>query len=246
MIGGVFVVLLDTPYVNTHHNGSVLVRSKLNDNNSINYMAMLMMLLVTSNLKLDMYINKKTPSAEEFDFSFGHFPLKSDYSNYLGSEVTTWIGNAIKHYNPEFDYVKELSEGNPNVGKLFSIITSEINKPGTMKIGLDNKIDRCEIGLSVNSNYDYLAKSFSSSGAVVTNDLKDNKVIRVSGTPKEQYDILAATEANLLNNHIDLWNSQLEEFNAGYAKVGRVNTVFLMVVAVAEVLLLGFYFLFLF
>jgi cell division protein FtsX len=100
--------------------------------------------------------------------------------------------------------------------------------------------------LNVSSEYQNLVDALNTNGAVVSMDNNENSVITISGNTLDQTTVLSNTketlekekeEVNELTNNYQY----IKKLEPPKNEAARVSPTFLIVVAIMEVILIGFY-----
>lgn len=241
---------------NTASEEGVVSFTRKIDKNSENFMAMMLAGLTVSEANYDMYFIKESDSFD-YKVTFGNFPANNP-NNKLTLEEKEKVTNLANSYDENTNYKMQLSSKNQALVTLMSIIFTASRKQGVIKAGVNNKQGICTIGLSLSKEYQELINSFKSldrnkydfSKLQIVDDSNGNTRVRISGDNRIQSDILLDTKLSIEMNK-EAANEKVEvKDGIQYVKTlenpvrqeaARVSSSFLIVVAIMEVILIGFY-----
>lgn len=257
---------LETTNNNTteiNDDGSIVVQGDTANTDSMNYALMMTTVLVTSennslgiNANFDMKFIKKEEDTSKFKIIYGDFPINKD-STRIDPLLASKIQELANSYNPNVDYNQLLQQSSPELFASFMIIYNHIlNEKGSFQMAIKNGGKIHEIVFAMDENYSNVSESFYQSGAMVSNDAMENNIIRVNNfSAGEQLMILNATLENLNQrkieqdpNIISLQNQYQKklEYKNNFNEAANVNGTFLTIIAIAEIILLSFFFYFIF
>ena len=243
--------LSDTPNtVSIDNDGNISMVGE-NSDQSINFTAMLMALLITSSynngvslgLNFDAKLVKQASQKSQFDVVFGDF---KNNSNKLNTDIINMFNEQVKSFNPNVNYLDVLKNSAPELATSLEILQGHVlGQEGEFKMAIKNNGDSRDIAFSLDENYQEIADCFRNSGAMMTNDTNEKSIIRVSNdsvfTMINTLENLNANakekEGNSKSNNI-VFIKKMDEQNLGNA--ARINTTFLAIIAAAEVILVGF------
>ena len=224
---------------------ALIVKANINDSDSINYAAMLMSLAVTPdtnnlalyNSNLDLSITN-TNEIDTIQVKCGKFPTSKK-----GIDINTinMLKNSLRHYDPAVDYSEKLPE---DVSNTFNIVRNNLANTGNYKVIIKNKDGNIVVGFVLDSNCVTVRSELANNGVNLDNDVAT--VIVDSATLKHVNNKLNVEPkmADSLTNPV--LNKKLGEYPINNEfenkEAGAVTPIFLTVVAIAEVILLGFYF----
>ena len=227
--------------LNINEDGTVEFKDDLLNKDNKNYMAMMLAGLTASDMNLDMYLSKKEDDTQ-YKVIFGDLPIKEE--NRLSTEKIDRIQKISDSYQSNINYQEQLSSINPAIGSLNEIVFTEMKKEGTFKVGINNRQGNNIIGLNLSEEYQHLTDALNTNGALTTNDNNENSVVRVSGDTATQTTILDGAkltlvsdkEKQIVNNY-----QYVKKMELPIDEAARVSPSFLIVVAIMEVILIGFY-----
>ena len=229
--------------------GTVEFTDDILNTNSQNYMAMMLGGLTTSDMNLDMYFSKEKDSSK-YKVTFGNLPVKNHPENRLTADSITKIQNISNAYDSKIDYQQQLNSMSPTVGALNELVFNEAKKEGTMRVGINNKNGNYSIGFNLSEEYQPLTEAFATNGATTSIDSNENSVVRVDGDSITQTSIITNTKLTLIANEetkvIENTYQFVKKIEPPLNEAARVSPSFLTVVAIMEVILIGFYFVMIF
>ena len=239
------------------NDGSVEVKGDSVNRESLNFMAMMTAILVSSavgndlsmNLNLDMRVKKEITDKESYKIIFGNFPINGkNGENKLPPELINRIKEAAQGYNPNRNYMETLSKTSPEIAETLKMLHEHLlDNTGAFQLLIKNGGTNHEMMFAFDENYNNVSDAFQTNGAILTNDASENSIVRLNNTvPGEQLLLLRSTNKTL-EQKIDEKTGTLSN-EMQYIKkmddidnVGNASTIFLTVVTVAEVLMLGIY-----
>lgn len=227
--------------LNINEDGTVEFKDDLLNKDNKNYMAMMLAGLTASDMNLDMYLSKKEDDTQ-YKVIFGDLPIKEE--NRLSTEKIDRIQKIADSYQSNINYQEQLSSINPAIGSLNEIVFDEMKKEGTFKVGINNRQGNNIIGLNLSEEYQHLTDALNTNGALTTNDRNENSVVRVSGDLATQTTILDGAKLTLVSNkEKQIVNNYqyVKKMELPIDEAARVSPSFLIVVAIMEVILIGFY-----
>lgn len=227
--------------LNINEDGTVEFKDDLLNKDNKNYMAMMLAGLTASDMNLDMYLSKKEDDTQ-YKVIFGDLPIKEE--NRLSTEKIDRIQKISDSYQSNINYQEQLSSINPAIGSLNEIVFDEMKKEGTFKVGINNRQGNNIIGLNLSEEYQHLTDALNTNGALTTNDNNEKSVVRVSGDLATQTTILDGAKLTLVSNKEKqaINNYQyVKKMELPVDQAARVSPSFLIVVAIMEVILIGFY-----
>lgn len=227
--------------LNINEDGTVEFKDDLLNKDNKNYMAMMLAGLTASDMNLDMYLSKKEDDTQ-YKVIFGDLPIKEE--NRLSTEKIDRIQKISDSYQSNINYQEQLSSINPAIGSLNEIVFSEMKKEGTFKVGINNRQGNNIIGLNLSEEYQHLTDALNTNGALTTNDNNEKSVVRVSGDLATQTTILDGAKLTLVSDKEKqaINNYQyVKKMELPIDEAARVSPSFLIVVAIMEVILIGFY-----
>lgn len=251
--------------VQDRSDGSIEIEGNANNTESMNFMAMMASVLVTSvvgndlsmNLNLDMRMMKDVTDISKFKAIFGNFPLsKMTDDKRLSPEIIAEIQERAKDYNPSKDYLNDLNKTSPEVAQAFELINNNLlNKEGAFQFLLKNGGTEHEMMFALDEHYNNVSEAFGNNGAMLTNDVDENSIVRLPNTTKgDQLLILKQTNAELKQNSLENTNQQVLEQGVAMVKkyeppkpeenldeAANVSPTLLIIVTIVELLLIGAY-----
>lgn len=229
--------------------GTIEINGSLLNNNDQNYVTMMVAGLVASSENLDMYLSKDKKNNNDYKVTFGNLPVRNHPENRISPEIISKVNEISNNYNSTINYQEALYNMDANLGTLNEIVFSEMNSDGTMKVGINNHNGNYNIGINMSSEYQNLADALNANGASVSMDNNENSIVRLDGDKLDQYSVLSNTKSTLekeeekeLNNNYQY----VKKMELPDNEAAKVSPYFLIVVAITELLLVGFYFIFLF
>ena len=255
---------LDTNVTNVEalEDGSVVIHGDSENEESLNFTAMMTVALVANNPnfeineQLDMKLIKGNADTATYKAIYGKFPLTNHPENRLDPVIVDRIQRMAQNYNPNFSYMELLSTTSPELSIALNLINNHIlNEQGAFQMAIKNGGMHHEMVFAMDENYISVSDSFRESGAMVSSDMMENNIVRVNNTTEgEQLMILNATLENLKQKKIDKAQSELLQNVYQKKKVYEqplnesANTfnIFLMTIVGFEIiiLLIGFIFMF--
>lgn len=241
--------------VEAKEDGSVEISGDANLADSMNFAAMMTTMLVTTNnnlsldTNLDMKFIKNQEDKSNFKIIYGDFPLQNHPENKLDPIIIAKIQEQAKQYNPNVNYFDVLNSTSIELSTALMIINNHVLKEnGDFKMAIKNGGVNHEIAFSMDENYADISTAFLESGAMVSHDSMENNIVRVNNsTPGEQLMILNATLENLNQRELEQNNMALQNqyqkqlvYPNNMNEAANVNKIFLIVIAIAEILLLAF------
>lgn len=253
--------------VEVKDDGSVVIEGDAENNESMNFAAMMTTALVVDGIgtddfgveqKLDMKFIKDQEHDSNFKIIYGDFPLQQQPNNTIDPMFATKIAELTNNYQSQVSYMELLGTKSPEIKTALTLIQEQVlNEKGAFQMAIKNGGNHHEMIFAVDENYNNISSSFSESGAMVSNDIMENSIIRVNDTtPGEQLLILSTTleslrqkkkeEVENLKVAENVYQKKLDYPNTINNEAANVNRIFLIVVLVTEILLLliGSYFLF--
>lgn len=243
--------------------GTLVLQGDALNVDSMNYALLMTAMLVASdtnqigiNSNFDMKFIKKEEDTSKFKIIYGDFPINKERAN-IDPLLVSKISELSNSYKSNIDYSQLLQQKSPELLTSFMIIYNHIlNNKGSFQMAIKNSGKIHEIVFAMDENYSNVSESFLESGAMVSNDTMENNIVRVnSSTPGEQLMLLNATLENL--NQRKLEQTQIDlglqnvyqkklEYPQNLNEAANVNGTFLTIIAIAEIILLSFFFYFIF
>lgn len=250
-----------TNSVDIKDDGSVEINGGSNIDESINFAAMMTTALVTSNndlsidTNLDMKFIKKQEDKSNFKIIYGNFPITNHPENKLDPTIINKIEELAKNYNHNVNYLELLKTNSVELSTALTIINSHVlNENGAFKMAIKNGGKNHEMAFSMDENYIDISTAFLESGAMVSQDTMENSIVRVNNsTEGEQLVILNATLENLNQRKLEQSQINVEKqyqkqllYPNNLNQTASVSGSLLIIIAIAEIMLLTFGYLYLF
>lgn len=244
-----------TNSVVANEDGSVEITGDATIDDSMNFAAMMTTALATSNndlsidTNLDMKFTKEKEDKSKFRIEYGNFPLTNHPENKLDPVIISKIQEVAKSYNSNVDYFQVLNKSSIELATALMLINDHVLKePGMMRMAVKNENGTKEMAFSMDENYASISTAFSESGAMVSNDIMENSIVRINNSmPGEQLMILNATYENLNQQKLEKTSINLENsyqkkliYPNNINEAAHVNKTFLIVIAITEILLIAF------
>ena len=245
--------------------GTIEIMGDATNEQSMNFMAMMTAALVTTdvgndlsmNLDLDMRMMKDVSDIYKYKAIFGNFPVsKMTDDKKLSPEVIADIQKLGETYNPGRDYVADLRKTSPEIGEALELIDNNLlNQKGGFQFLLKNGGKEHEMMFALDEHYNNVSDAFQNNGAMVSNDVKENNIIRLpNSTPGDQLFTLQNTNAELKQNTLENAQNTLENGMAMVKKfeppkpeqadlneAANISPVLLVVVTIVEMALIGLF-----
>lgn len=240
--------------------GTIEIKGDANNDESMNFMAMMTTALVASdigndlsmNLDLDMRMMKDVTDVYQYKAIFGNFPVsKMTDDKKLSSEVIADIQKLGAEYNPSKDYIAVLNQSSPELAEAFQLVDDNLLKQeGAFQFLVKNDGTSCEMMFALDEHYNAVSEAFQDNGAMVSNDVNENNIVRVPNG-MDQLFTLQNTNAELKQNSLENTQNVLENGVAMVKKyeppkpeeeldeAANISPVLLVVVTVVEMLLIG-------
>ena len=244
--------------IETNDNGSIQVNGDTNNNDSMNFAAMMTMALLTTlpgnvNYDLNMKLIKDVKDVDKFKIIYGNFPLANHPENKLDPVVTSQIMGLAKTYKSDVNYMELLGKASPELKEAMTFTYENVlGKPGAFQMAIKNSRSNYDMMMGMDKNYSNELTALGDNGATVTHDANEYGMAAIKEhVPGNQLLILSSTNEMLRKEKENGLNSELKN-NYQYLKkieneeAANVNYTFLITVILAEVLLVGSYFIFTF
>ena len=256
----------DTPStVSIDDNGNVLMTGD-NSDNSINFTAMMMLLLVTSGfndgidlgLNFDAKISKELNQKNKFDIAFGDF---KNHANKFNSDIINMFNEQVGQYNPSVDYLSALNAKSPELRATLDLLQNHIlGQEGLCKMAIKNSGEAKSVFVRLDENYQEIADCFRQNcdQNEFGNDMNGNSIISMGNsalfTISNTIESLNANKKEKERQQSSLQNTKgnyqlTKDFNREGGNVtgtaANVHTTFLTVIAIAEAVLVGIFTVFL-
>jgi len=151
-------------------------------------------------------------------------------------------------YNPYADYSDMLNTLSPELAILMKIVNENVlGEKGAFQFAINNNGNKHDMAIAMDENYEDLRETFLDNGVTMLDSIPDSKrMIIQDSIPNEQLDTLSNIDDALMEKMAKNANPQMmlklgEMPTNNQTEAANVNFTFLMVAAIAEVLLLGFY-----
>lgn len=235
--------------VDIKEDGSIVVNGDATNMQSMSFVAAMTSSLIVSkidfNINLDMKLIKDPNETSKFKVIYGDFPLNNKAVNSATKEIAT---DLINNYNPNISYFDILTKKAPELVTSLMIVNEDIlNKKGAFQMAVKTTGFRHDILFAMDENYTDTATAFRESGALISQDVIGNCVVKVDGNSLgDQVTTLNATLENIRQRNNNLVNSNNNQKKLIYKndQAANVNNIFLITITIAEVILslFGIYF----
>ena len=164
------------------------------------------------------------------------------------------IEKLAKNYNHNVNYLEVLKANSTELSLALSIINDHVlNENGAFKMAIKNGGNVHEMAFLMDENYADVSTAFLESGAMVSNDAMENTIVRVNNTTEgEQLVILNSTLENLNQKELTQNQNDLEKqyqkqllYPNNINQSANIYNTLLVVIAIAEVIILTFGYLYL-
>jgi len=222
--------------------GSVEINGDASIYDNTNFISKMISDVVADGMKLDMKYIKKKESENNYKVLFGNFPVVDHPNNRLTNEQLSEINQKANEYDSTVDYSSSLNDKSFELGILMKIVDENvIGKEGAFQFAVNNNNGKHDIAVAMDENYNDLKEVFMDKGIEQLDSQR--MAIRDSG---EQFTILSNIDDDMGKVRERDANPQRimklgEMPTNNQSEAANVNFTFLMVAAIAEVLLLGFY-----
>lgn len=222
--------------------GSVEINGDASVYDNTNFTSKMISDVVADGMKLDMKYIKKKENENNYKVLFGNFPVVDHPNNRLTNEQLSEINQKANEYDPSIDYSSSLNDKSFELGLLMKIVDENVvGKEGAFQFAVNNSEGKHDIAVAMDENYNDLKEVFIDKEIEQLDSQR--MVIRDTG---EQFSVLSTIDDDLgkvrernANPQRIMKLGKMEDDNLSEA--ANVNFTFLMVAAIAEVLLLGFY-----
>ena len=241
---------------NYSNDGSIELVVDTSDKDSLNFVSMVILLLVTSNfnngiklnLNLDMKIIKNVVDNSKYKIIFGDFPIREDFKNIINPMMRNMIDDQANSYKNATNYFNILSNISKELAITLLIINDYMaNGNGEFQVAIKNMKDNYDIVFGINNQYENIKSYFDLAGASVNMDGNQNYIIKLSSNDGYRQQMVLTSVLNNLKNVKNVSSSintqkKISSYdNKQLNQAANVTPIFLTVVAVTELLLFGLY-----
>lgn len=228
----------------------MVIDGNIDNKDSMNFTLMMANYMAISNenienpLDFDMKFIKTNDNLDKFKVFCGDLGKEKPESNMAFS-----LQKIAESYDPNIDYFRLLEKSSPALATSFNIIINHIlNNEGSFQMAIKRDQNNCSMIFAMDEHFSSLTTAFEESGALVSHDSMENSIIKLpNNNPLEQNFILTTTFENIQHTQNQQLNPELQLQNQYQKKLvypdkmneaANVNSIFLNVVAFAEVILL--------
>lgn len=181
--------------VSINENGNVEIESNKNNSDSMNFIAMMTLLLSTnySNNNLDIKFIKEQAQTDNFKMTY----VNHKSNNQIDSTFENKITEMVNSYNKDTSYMQLLNSRAPELATVLHIIDENVfDKTGSFKMAVKSSGQGHDIKLGMDNNYQEMVDSFFECGAFTTQGI-NNSVIVMLPSNNDQLVLLNSTLENI-------------------------------------------------
>ena len=231
--------------VKENEDGTISINADIDREGSINFAAMMMIMLATDDEELgiksnlDMKLIKNKDDLDDYRVIFGNFPIANHPENRIDPVLASKINEKANMYDKTVDYTAQLKEVSPSLGVAFDMVNNQVmNREGSFQMALKNNGNTHDMVLGFDENYTNLHEAFNTNGVDIGSN-GNYDIVHIDNIESlDQLFVLANTNETLK----ELTNENQKKNNREYVKtldteVANANVSFLRVLAVANILM---------
>jgi len=240
--------------LNEKDDGSLEIKGDILLPDTVNFTNMMVAMIVASSMKLDMKFIKEKEDINNFRVLLANFPVANRPDNRLDSNTIEKINQIASGYNSYADYSDVLNTLSPELAILMKIVNENVmGQKGAFQFAVNNDGDKHNIAVAMDENYEHLRETFLDNGVTMLDSIPDSKRMIIPDTiPGDQLATLSNIDDALIeemqknaNPQMMLKLGEMPTNNQTNSEAANANLTFLIIAAIAEVLLVGFYIFFL-
>ncbi len=257
-----------TNEIQVEQDGTLRYQGNMQNPDTTNFMFMLVAGLVVANSSLGIHANldmkfiKDINDLNSFEMIFGNFPLTNHPENKLDPEMVKRIQSFANSYRSQINYQEELQKQSPEIVASLLILQEHVlGEKGNFQMAIRNDQGNLSFAFKMGENYQQIADSFQTNGAMVSQDEVGNSVTTI-------YPDYSGNQLLILTSTLASLNQYQEERRIGeslsntlvYQKIyqeppiettssseaGNVYPTFFIITLIAEAILVAVFLLFLF
>ena len=230
--------------------GSIEIKANKEIPDTVNFTNMMVAMTVPSDMKLDMKYIKKKEDINDYKVLLGNFPTVNHPENKLNPEQISRIENIANGYNSYADYSDMLNTLSPELAILLKVTDENVlGQEGAFQFAYNNNGTKHDIAVAMDENYADLKEIFIDKGVTMLDSIPDSKRMVIQDSiPGEQLatisnieDAIAERKAKNANPQMTMKLGEYPTKEQANKEAANVNFTFLVVAAIAEVILLGAY-----